>query len=423
MGSSMIAQIFKPVLSLAFALSSLAFASPAQDLFNQATYYLAVQYNGYSSADYANFNAKYQPALDTACADLAEACPFSAAVPVIQQMLEELKDGHTYLLTKEANLEAQRQRAGLGPSTPKIGMVTTKVKDSFDRLVTDLWEGAPASRVGLLRGDLVVSLNGKLSSEFGDTFAISIAKAISNAETVILGVSRAGKAFEFKLKGELLTVRLPFLKVLPGRLGLMRIPNFDVSGQVASKVHELVAQANTQKLRGLILDLRDNPGGIVTELMGVSAAFLPKTSLTFAARDGSSTYSAENGAVNVSIGLLQNVPLQNIAKPSFWKGSLEVLVNSRSGSAAEYLPQFLQDAKRAVVIGENTAGVGNTGISAFGLPDGSALYISIIRALRADSSPFPDHVTPDVPMTDDLELLAASGRDVVLEKALELMAK
>ncbi len=417
----MIVQFLKPVLTLAFFFSSLAFASPAQDLFNQATYYLAVQYNGYSSADYANFNAKYQPALDAACADLGESCPFTAATPIILQMLEELKDGHTYLLTKEAALEAQRQRAGLGPSTPKIGMVTTTVKDSPNRLITDLWEGAPAARAGLLRGDLVVSLNGKTSSEFADTFQVSISKAISTGDTVTLGVSRAGKPLEFKLKGELLTVRLPFLKVLPNGLGVLRIPNFDVSGQIASKVHELVAQANKQKLRGLILDLRDNPGGLVTELMGVSAAFLPKTSLTFAARDGSSTYSSENGSVNISQGLLQNVTVQTINKPSLWKGLLEVLVNSRSGSAAEYLPQFLQDAKRATVIGEATAGVGNTGISAFGLPDGSALYISIIRALRADSSPFPERVTPDVPVTDDLELLAASGRDVVLEKALELM--
>jgi carboxyl-terminal processing protease len=414
-------RFLKPVLTLAFTVSSLAFASPAQDLFNQATYYLAVQYNGYSSADYANFNTKYQPALDTACADLGESCPFTMATPIIQQMLEELKDGHTYLLTKEAALEAQRQRAGLGPSTPKIGMVTTKVKDSPNRLITDLWEAAPASRAGLLRGDLVVSLNGKSAAEFADTFQVSISKAISTGETVTLGVSRAGKALEFKLKGELLTVRLPFLKVLSNGLGVMRIPNFDVSGQVASKVHELVGQAIKQKLRGLILDLRDNPGGLVTELMGVSAAFLPKTSLTFASRDGSSTYGAENGAVNISQGLLQNVTVQTINKPSLWKGSLEVLVNSRSGSAAEYLPQFLQDAKRATVIGEATAGVGNTGISAFGLPDGSALYISIIRALRADSSPFPERVTPDVAVTDDLELLAASGRDLVLEKALELM--
>jgi carboxyl-terminal processing protease len=288
-------------------------------------------------------------------------------------------------------------------------------------LITDLWEGAPASRAGLLRGDMVVSLNGKSAAEFADAFQVSISKAISTGETVTLGVSRGGKALEFKLKGELLTVRLPFLKVLPNGLGIMRIPNFDVSGQVASKVHELVGQANKQKLRGLILDLRDNPGGIVTELMGVSAAFLPKTSLTFASRDGSSTFSAENGAVNISQGLLQNVTVQTINKPSLWKGSLEVLVNNRSGSAAEYLPQFLQDAKRATVIGEATAGVGNTGISAFGLPDGSALYISIIRALRADSSPFPEHVTPDIAVTDDLELLAASGRDLVLEKALELM--
>jgi carboxyl-terminal processing protease len=414
-------RFFKPVLTLAFAFSSLAFASPAQDLFNQATYYLAVQYNGYSSADYANFNTKYQPALDTACADLGESCPFTVATPIIQQMIIELKDGHTYLLTKEAALEAQRQRAGLGPSAPKIGMVTTTIKDSPNRLITDLWEGAPASRAGLLRGDLVVSLNGKSAAEFADAFQVSIAKAISTGDTVTLGVSRAGKALEFKLKGELLTVRLPFLKVLPNGLGVMRIPNFDVSGQVASKVHELVAQASKQKLRGLILDLRDNPGGLVTELMGVSAAFLPKTSLTFASRDGSSTYGAENGSVNISQGLLQNVTVQTINKPSLWKGSLQVLVNSRSGSAAEYLPQFLQDAKRATVIGEATAGVGNTGISAFGLPDGSALYISIIRALRADSSPFPERVTPDVAVTDDLELLAASGRDVVLEKALELM--
>ena len=98
------------------ALSGQGLASPAQDLFNQAAYYIAFYYNGYSSADWNNFSQEYQPELTNACQSLGEKCPYTSAVPIISKMIEALEDGHTYYLSAAARAESNRQRQGKGSS-------------------------------------------------------------------------------------------------------------------------------------------------------------------------------------------------------------------------------------------------------------------------------------------------------------------
>ena len=143
--------------------SSSAFASPAQDLLNQAAYFIAVRYNGFSSADTSNFATQFQPELDLACKEMATTCPYSSAVPIIQKMMLALNDGHSYYLSPAQFEEQLAQSRGLGGSSLRLGVITADAKDSFDRIVADVWAGSAADKAGLKRGDRIIGFNNQNS--------------------------------------------------------------------------------------------------------------------------------------------------------------------------------------------------------------------------------------------------------------------
>lgn len=105
---------------------------------------------------------------------------------------------------------------------------------------------------------------------------------------------------------------------------------------------------------------------------------------------------------------------------AYWTGPVVVLVNERTASCAEYFTFDLQEGRQAPVIGQPTAGVGNTATVFLRLSDGSGLQITTSRAQRKDGSFYPERVTPTLNLSDDWYALA-EGRDLLLEKAVELL--
>jgi carboxyl-terminal processing protease len=223
---------------------------------------------------------------------------------------------------------------------------------------------------------------------------------------------------EVTLRGEALSARLPTFKALaPGGVGYIRIPSFDVIGKVASTVHQLLRRAQSLGVKRLIVDVRDNPGGVDFEVLAAAGAFVKRTGFTQEYRDSSRTQVVVDGTVQ----LLSGVTVYATPEPALFTGKLAVLVNSHSYSGAEYLAQFVQDAKTGIIVGEASGGLGNTGSTEFNLPDGSALVLTIFKSLRLDGSYLPDRVTPDEAVPDELEQQERTGRDAALQRALELL--
>ena len=419
--------MFKRLATTSLAMLALGFsqafaASPAQELFNQATYYIAFYYGGYASVDWQNFSSTYQPELDTACAEQPN-CPYSAAVPIIKKMIESLADGHSSYLSADEVKEFRR--AQTGEEAPlRVGMYTMPIKDSSDRLVVDVIEDAPAARAGLKRGDRLVGLNGQPSSTFGDEFGMAINKAVSSGQPVTLNAQRGPKKLDFKLRGEVIvSVRLPSFKAINKTTAVIRIPTFEFRG-VGQTVHDLVNRAQRGNIKTLIVDVRDNPGGLATEFLIASGAFVGNLSYVLQTRAAS--LSTIWKAPNVFAGDASGQPslmLQTVYQPAVWKGKAIVLVNSNSYSGAEYFAQALQDAKRAQVIGEPSGGLGNTVTTPYELQDGSAMTITLGKALHLNGDPLPERVTPDLEIKEDLDVLASTGRDLIFEKALALAVK
>ncbi|HEX2863315.1 MAG TPA: S41 family peptidase, partial [Deinococcales bacterium] len=360
-----------------------------------------------------------QPDLDKACAGQVDSCPYTAATPVIKAMVAELNDGHSYYLTPEQRADADRSQSGQGPAKPKIGVTLGDVTGSHDILVTDVIAGAPASKAGLQRGDRLVALNGKPSGDYDTAvdFRQALIDAVGTGNPVTIKVARGtNPAKDVVVTGEMLaTPALPSLTFLPGNVADLRIPNFQAVGLVAQTVHNLVNQAVARNVTGMVLDLRDNSGGAVVEMLAATGAFLPSVGFAYQARDGSSVNQWRGDQIVQGEG----AGVYRIQKPALYTGPLDVLINSHSGSAPEYMAQFLQDAHRATIIGEPSAGVANTVVRRFGLLDGSALAITIAKSVRLDGTPLPERVTPDVAVTDDLDTLATTGRDVMLDAGLK----
>jgi carboxyl-terminal processing protease len=207
---------------------------------------------------------------------------------------------------------------------------------------------------------------------------------------------------------------------------VLRLPTFEVLNRVALTVHQLVRRAQQQNLRALIVDVRDNPGGVDVEFVASAGAFLNELYYVVETRQSTTSRLWRNGVVYVADSTgVPITPLYSIVALSgqaSWKGRMAVLVNANSYSGAEYFAQAIQDAKRGVVIGEATGGLGNTVTTQYDLQDGSAVALTLGRSLRRDGTPLPERVTPDVVVKDDLDVLAATGRDIVLERAVELVS-
>lgn len=414
---------------LVLVLGTLSWASPAQDLFDQASFYLEFYYFGPSTLDLKALTVKHQASLSSACAQEPETCPYDKAVPVIQQMIRELGDGHTYYQGPEALAAARQQRSGNAPSRGlRIGISYQPIEGSRDQLITDVVEGSPADEAGILYGDRLIALNDRPLSDLGSPEEVqrTLSATVQTGQPFKLTLLRGPRRerLEVTLRGrEINLARLPSLKLRPDGIAVLKIPDFLANNRVGPRVHELVRQAQEAGARGLILELRNNGGGSALDALIAMAAFIPNPYVLFtdrynqertvmSFREGKATITDDKGTV------LFSLPVE---RPALWKGPLAILVNSRTASASEYLTSALKLNKVGVVIGETTAGVGNTTTRTYRLINGGGLNISQNRAFLENGESYPEVVRPDISVNDDLKILAEQGRDLPLERALEAL--
>jgi carboxyl-terminal processing protease len=409
------------VLTVAATGLASALASPAQDLFDQATFYLEFNYFGFSKVNPASFSEKYQPKLNEACATQKETCPYDVAVPLIEEMVKELGDDHTGYQSPDSYQAYLAQRAGQGNPAPRLGF-RFRVLEDKSRQVLRARDDGPAFAAGLRRGDIVLGFNAK---KFADQKDTALSEAIAAGENVTLNVKRGNQNLDFTAKGIIFqTAELASMEIDAKGIANIYMPDFTPVPQTAVRMNELVQKAITAKAKAIILDLRDNGGGAVTNLMAVAGIFLPEAQVQQILTERYSSdriFSYRNGNVYVKDSASGEEQVAYKSNPVKWDGPLTVLINGEAGSAPEYIANMLQYAKRATVIGEPSFGVGNTANRTLPLINGGGFTITIGKSLRFDRTPFPERVTPDVLVKDDLDEFARTGRDLILEKAYELL--
>ncbi|HOX44839.1 MAG TPA: S41 family peptidase [Myxococcota bacterium] len=262
-------------------------------------------------------------------------------------------------------------------------------------LVLDVVEGMPAARAGILRGQRVEALGGRPAALLNELEALALVrgKPGEKVEAVV-----AGKTYTLELAEE----PKRHLSVSELGQGLARVHLSDFRQQTGQRLAGVLEKLEAGGgLKGLVLDLRGNPGGLVTEGTAVAGLFLPAGPVVSVAGKEHQRIQVER---NPQGGLWQQLPLV-------------VLVDHRSASVSEIVVMALRDARRAKLVGETTLGKG-TVQDVLELSEGSALKLSTGRYYSPAGTPNYDGIEPDVSVAWD-----GRGEDVQLKRALALLGK
>ena len=278
----------------------------------------------------------------------------------ISGMLSNLDPHSTYLDAesyKDLQVSTQGEFGGLGI---EVGM-----EDGFVKVVSPL-EDSPAWRAGIKPGDLIVRLDD--TPVKGMTLSDAVKRMRGKPKTQItLTIVRKGetKPIVVTLTRDKIKVQSVKSKTLENGYGYVRITQFqeETVSDLVKHLEKLYRRekdaGNNEGLKGLVLDLRNDPGGLLNSAVGVSAAFLPARTLVVSTdgrtEDSKHKFYAvpEDYARGNKDDALTNLPAGVRSVP------LVVLVNGGSASASEIVSGALQDHKRAVVMGTQTFGKGS----------------------------------------------------------------
>ena len=281
----------------------------------------------------------------------------------IRGMLNGLDPHSAYLNTEEFNelrIGTTGEFGGLGI---EVGM-----EDGFVKVVSPI-DDTPAQRAGMQPGDLIIRLDDTPVKGLSLNDAVKLMRG-KPGSVIILTVIREGEDKPLSIDIERAVIKVTSVKnrMLDDNYGYVRISNFQTktTADMLKAIKAMKKDANG-KLDGLVLDLRNNPGGVLSGAVGVSDAFLNDGMIVYTdgrEEDSKLRYDATSGDI------LDGAPLV-------------VLVNGGSASASEIVAGAMQDHKRAIVLGTKTFGKGSVQ-TIQDLPAGGAVKLTTSRYFYAE---------------------------------------
>jgi len=271
-------------------------------------------------------------------------------------------------------------------------------------------DDTPASRAGVKAGDLILKIKDEKKGVDRDTAGISLPEAVKlirgpEGTAVVLTLSREGKeSFTVSLVRDRITIpslTAEWQEKEGKKIAYIHLLQFSevMYEQWEDWVAEVVAEKNKSDFGGVVLDLRNNPGGFLDGAVFVAGEFIDHGTVVEQEGGGEKQIFSVNRG-----GQLIDVPLV-------------VLVNRGSASAAEILAGALKHYRRAVIVGEKTFGKGSVQ-EPEDLPDGSGLHVTISRWLLPDGSSIDkEGVAPDVLVTENEE----GEEDPILDRGKDLL--
>jgi carboxyl-terminal processing protease len=317
------------------------------------------------------------------------------AYSAIRGMLQAVGDPYTYFIEpsdhemEEAQLEGRH--GGIGAEYV--------MADGY-LVVVAVLEDSPAARAGIRTDDVIVRVDGTEVMGLSENEAIMLIRGQEVGTEAALTVLRESEAEPLTIKVIREEVEVPTViwDLQEDGVGYVRITFFGVrtSGELTAALKDLKSRGADR----IILDLRDNPGGIVTAAVDVAGQFID-TGVVFYERDKDGhdkVFNARRGGEAISMPLV-------------------VLVNRGTASASEIVGGAIQDHERGILIGEQTFGKGSLQ-SIHELSDNSSVHVTIAHWLTPDRHEIQEAgLLPDLEVIPSEEALA-EGRDPQLEAAL-----
>ena len=260
--------------------------------------------------------------------------------------------------------------------------------------------GSPAEAAGILAGDIILGIDG--DSTQGLTLLEAVSRIRGERGTlVVLSILHEGEDMPQEISVERNVIKLDSvqMRMMTGGVGVFTVTEFNAN--TYEQLENAFTRFQTQSGRGMILDLRNNPGGLLNSVFQVADAFIDSKLIVYEvdSKGNRKNWNASRG------GFALDVPLI-------------VLTNRYSASASEVLAGALMDHNRAIIVGDKTFGKGSVN-TLEKISDGSGIYFTIAKWYTPDGKLIEgEGLVPDVDLTqmDTLE----SGQDA-LDVALDIM--
>ncbi len=312
----------------------------------------------------------------------------------IRGALQTLDDDYTAFIEPEA---AHISRDDASGSFEGIGALVGMNEANQLEIVRPL-EDQPAEKAGLKPDDVVLAVDGKSIEGLGIYEAISLIRG-PQGTIVVLTIQRAGEREPFPV--EIVRARIPTptieAKMLEENIGYIRL--YEFNSQATTRLREALTDLLAQQPVGIILDLRNNPGGFLNEAVSVADEFLPAGVILYErGTDRDQVFRSTDQGLGDEIALV-------------------VLINSGSASASEIVAGAIQDRGRGILIGETSFGKGSVQLP-YTLSNGAELRVTIPRWYTPDEQPIHGKgLEPDIPVPYTEED-AEQDLDPQLERAI-----
>lgn len=314
----------------------------------------------------------------------------------IEGMLKKLDDPYTRFMEpksfKEMQVETQGEFGGLG--------IVISIKDRMLTVVSPI-DDTPAARAGVLAGDMIIKIDGKDVIDIALHDAVKLLRGPVGSK-VIITVLREGEkdSRDFELERQI--IKLPSIKywVIQPDIGYIRLTQFIQTS--SEDLEKAMIDLEKNGVKSIILDLRNNPGGLLTSAVEVGRKFIPKGDIV--------SIKGRDGEENTYSSFFKYHPLL----------PLIVLINEGSASASEIVAGAVKDNKRGLLLGKKSFGKGSVQ-TVISLNDGSAMALT--TALYYTPSGVNIHksgIMPDIEV--DLPKLDESKQEEI-KKAIELDQK
>ncbi len=256
-------------------------------------------------------------------------------VGAIRGMMDSLGDPYTFYYTPEELAAEEEESSGVFHG---VGMVVQRTQEGALEIIR-VYPDSPAEEAGLRAGDQIIGVDGELIT---DNTARALDQAVDkirgeDGTPVTIMIQRDGEALDIVATRGKVNVSYVDYSILYGNIGYVNIAQF--TGNDVTGFQEAVDAFRKAYVSGVIIDLRNNPGGLLTDVLEIADMVLPEGLVTYVEdRQGNRTeYSTD---------------------AEYWKVPMVVMVNGMSASASELFTGAFQDDERGTVVGTRTFGKG-----------------------------------------------------------------
>lgn len=316
-----------------------------------------------------------------------------------EQVLEGLLKGLFYNLDNNSNYYTKSEFQDLiGNISGDLVGIGVYLREENNRIIIDnVIKNGPADKSGIKPGDIIISINNKNIKGLNIDEVINLIKGKQNSK-VVLGIQRKGsETLSFNILRQIIQLNPIEYSILENNTGYLKINQFTEHSY--NNIVPALNELDKKNVSNLIVDLRNNPGGLLDQVIDISQLFIP-----------------EGPIVHVKYkNDIQRTHYSTLKKSKY---NIVVLINENSASASEIFAGAIQDRGVGTIIGVTSYGKG-TVQQIISLPKGDGIKLTIAEYLTPNRRNINNKgIVPDIIVTNQ-----NNGIDKQLNKALEVLAK